>query len=62
MVTGAPVRSAPAILDGNQDGRLDLFVQSTDGSYTENPYRYGLGRESVLGNAGRRPQSSGLVR
>jgi len=31
MVTGAPVRSAPAILDGNQDGRLDLFVQSTDG-------------------------------
>jgi M6 family metalloprotease-like protein len=31
MVTGFPVQSAPAILDGNGDERLDLFVQSTDG-------------------------------
>lgn len=31
LVTGGPVLSTPAILDANDDGRLDLFVQCTDG-------------------------------
>jgi hypothetical protein len=31
LVTGAAMRSTPAILDANQDGRLDLFAHSTDG-------------------------------
>ncbi len=31
IVTGAAVRSTPAIVDANGDGRLELFVQSTDG-------------------------------
>jgi hypothetical protein len=31
VVTGAAVRSTPAILDANDDGRLDFFVGSEDG-------------------------------
>jgi M6 family metalloprotease-like protein len=31
---GSPVSTAPAILDANRDGRLDLFIQAGDGQVT----------------------------